>query len=185
MLRKIVWMIVVCFTLVSSQVPYALDNSTFYSSVPYAFFYSNIKQWDSIGYKMISTNSRYIVLYWSGIGGDTDIGKRFLNYMTEAQHQGKRVTLIINGPAISMHAAVVCYANEVSFSTRTYLLFHNVRSEFRGRDGVRAYYDNETRGWLNVCSKYVTSADANLIIGRHERMEYWSNGKKVFKPDWR
>lgn len=103
--------------------------------------------WNSIGNFLVSSHYQVYILNWQGHGGRTDIGKRFIAYIQQAEAQGKRIVIKMTGNSYSMHALVPCYASQIINKNNQFLMYHA-----DGYDNVRTTKSKSTiNQQLNMC----------------------------------
>jgi hypothetical protein len=67
-----------------------------------------------------------ITLKITGVGGEAMVGNKFIRDIISAQEKGVSVNMRVVGPAYSMHAFLVCFANKVTLDDGATLMFHSV-----------------------------------------------------------
>lgn len=173
-------LILIILLVVSTGTLYASFDSTTrtIASVPRYFYIQNERQWDEIAGVLRTTASKNILIYWKGDGGLLSLGDKFINAMSRAQASGKTVRFIITGPAISMHAKVICYGNSYRMTENGSLLFHMARTSEAGAKRIK-YMKNDS--FLDMCVRkgILSSREAYRITNDHKSIIITHFGQHV------
>lgn len=97
-------------------------NDTAVPGVP-----SNKADIEKLAYTIEHTLAKTIIINWAGQGGEVSLGIRLISAIQYAQAEGKQIIIHLTGPAYSMHADIVCYADAISIPSGTFLYFHAAR----------------------------------------------------------
>lgn len=114
-----------------ASINYEVKNSTVRLDTPFDFH--NWSQWTSLGSFITRSNYKVYILNWKGVGGDVAIGKDFVEYIKQAQRQGKVIIINLTGDAYSVHAFVTCYADKINNPHNRFLMFHADESTYTHR----------------------------------------------------
>lgn len=151
-------------------------------TVPDDFF--SLSKWEKLVKKIQSNSTKVVILDWKGYGGLERVGLIFIERLKIAQKL-QTIKFDIEGPSISMHALVLCHADNVKFaSPNAVMIFHPV---FYKDDYGKKVYAMETMPLFDPCIKkgYLTKADVKNMYYNKQRIEVYKDIKKICKPDWK
>lgn len=98
-------------------------DTLFFYGIPDSFNDQSQAIWTYIGEKIITSPQKTIVMYWSGYGGNVNMGYTFGRFLEVARTNGKHIIFKVIGPAMSMHALDLCHGSVVATPGAT-ILFH-------------------------------------------------------------
>lgn len=127
--------IVLAFTQVACSAKPTLVNKTTHLYTPPAFNDQYYFEWNAFQKELLETDAKTIVIHVTGSGGDVSIGKDILRSIQEAKDQGKEIVVIATRFAASMHTALICVADNASYTKDTILVYHAVITKFTPRGG--------------------------------------------------
>jgi hypothetical protein len=122
----------------------------------------------------------YVVINWRGRGGYSHVAMQFVDFV---HARSNKITIKVTGPAVSSHAIVLCYLNNVKMTKSAKLVFH---AGFINTRGPKVYVrPGESYQIMRPCvGKYLSENDLALIAHKHVRVEVYPNGNKKILPDW-
>lgn len=149
----------------------------FTARTPFIFNSSTVNQWIALGKKIEQTLDRQIILYVSGNGGGNyQGGNQLIDSIQRAQSQGKHITMIVNGRAGSMHANILCFANNVV--QKAVIMFHAVSR----KNGVMAVYPaTDIEFYMRPCVNKGIMSETDLeMVKQGKDVLIFPNGKRVY-----
>lgn len=168
-------------------------------------FTSNfLDQWHELESTIRDGDKKQYTIRWEGYGGMVFFGGEFQQAIVDAQKQGKVINIDVIGPAISMHALSVCYADNVNIRPGASLVFHSIFGEDDSLWGmIKSLITGKTQKvynflpfelrqnsymWAECINKgYVNRQDLDHIFMNREMMTEWKDKKgnwvKVYSKD--
>jgi len=151
--------------------------------------------WNSFEQTIMSSKDQSDTISWQGCGGKVTIAFQFETFIADEISRGKLFNFVVSGPALSMHAFILCFFDNVTFSKGSFLMFHSLETTQTDCNGVtrsaRTLDDYDMR-IFKVCREvgYVTNKDIrDFTVGKKEvYIKYSIDGKRlksIEKPDTR
>jgi hypothetical protein len=91
---------------------------------PQLFNLESTKEWQQIG-KLIQYSNEQITMYITGGGGKVYMLMMFLELVLIAQMNNIKITAIITNEALSCHAFLATFADNIIFTPNSSLVFHH------------------------------------------------------------
>lgn len=150
--------------------------------VPFYFYGKEEPQWERIESLLMNSYGDTIRLYWKGDGGYIENGMKFVHALSYSQKYNK-IEFIVTGQAVSTHALVLCYSNNVRLTNSAVLVFHG--SSIAGYNGK--IYMKEYIELFEPCIQkgYITTNDLYQMFYRAKRINVYPNHTKITLPDWK
>ncbi len=164
-------------------IPSILWAATF--TAPTSFLEAEEPEWKHLAKEILSTPDKEIYIYWAGGGGYVDMMDDFVKAVVQSRQNGKRITLILTGRAVSAHAMVACYVDDVRAESTAVLIFHTIFYRMP-LTGEKVYIDRETKFRMYTClrNNILSISDINAIVNKHQRLEIYPDGRRILLPDW-
>lgn len=164
----------------------ALPNPVVIAIVPPVFDVDFQADWNAIVDRMMTPTTTDVILKVAGYGGDVMEGTQFIHRLMDAESQGVKIHMQVEGPTYSMHAFMVCFGSDVRFMPGGTLMFHHIfgmNSLMLGNvvyknDSMDPAYDQVEAFLLGQCMNKGILTKQNVID--------ILNGKEVYvtqKPD--
>lgn len=94
--------------------------------VPIMFTVPEWDQWNQLGQNMATTQLPEVRLIVQGFGGIVFIGNTFIRQMQAAQSKGLKVDMEVVGPVYSLHAMLICFADNLMIDEGVTLMYHGI-----------------------------------------------------------
>jgi ATP-dependent protease ClpP protease subunit len=153
-------------------------------STPLIIDFDNNSNYDRIADAIKNTEASSIIINITGFGGIVPLGVKFMDVIYEtAKH--KNVIANVQGAVMSMHALLICAADNVTFAFGSYAMFH---APFKQTNfGTKDYTKNEGEEYqekeiYDLCVKkgVLTQPQVNAILIDHKAVfVYEKDGKRV------
>ena len=173
----LIFYLVGCGTTIS---PMPSSNNTKILITPLT--YTSNFQWSYIVNTLNTTQSKTIIIYWEGYGGNISVGQYVSNAMDNARSRGVYLVVSVTGYSASMHALNACHGSKLDLNGT--LMFHI--GAYNGVPDMTSSGRRTIERLMVACvSKGIISSYDIQQVQSGKEVYVHPGGSKTYKPDKR
>ena len=146
---------------------------------PLTFMQQDFDRWDQIVVQIRAFDGDQITLLLQGVGGIVFEGNKVIRAIQDYQARGHKVIMHVIGPAYSMHAMLVCFADRVTMDEGSSLMFHSAGLDGSFLFGLIHYKASDPDPASKAMVKYMLDACVTKGILTRQNLSWIAQGNDV------
>ena len=159
--------------------------STLTITMPHEYEHPEADRLQDIVAEILETSANHIIIKDQGLGGTNVYIEPVFDAMLQAESDGKRITVVVTGRAVSFSALLVCYASDHMMLPGSSMTFH--QGFYNDENGEKSYVPAYTDPYFGYCQRkgILSKHELYLIEVLHKRINVWYNNKHQVLEDWK